>query len=617
VKARLLENLLGMIERERMGEQIDRILMKDSLSMLVDLGVKTRTVYTQDFEEAFLATTQQFYANESRNFIASNTCSDYLRKAEERLSEERERVSTYLDSSTELKLRFIVETQLIKEHCHTLVNMEGSGCASMLKDDKLEDLNRLYRLFKRVPAALDAVRKCLSEYIVKKGSEMIADTEITKYPVRFVTSLLEMRDKFDVILCKGFENDREFEKILKNSFETFINKDQRCAQFLSMYTDELLKAGLKGMGEREAEAKLDKVIVIFRYLMDKDIFENFYKTHLAKRLLGGRSVSSEAERSMIGKLKQECGFQFTAKLEGMFKDINMSKETNEQYRRALSEGRIPKSKEMGDSSSAATAEEAEVDLSAHVLTTGFWPTETVPMCILPNAVQVAADRFSSYYLNSHTGRRLTWLPNQGNADVTANFKKKKFLIMSTYQMCVCMLFNDHERLKFKEIKELTNIPTDELKRHLLSMSVSKFRVFKKLSAKGKDKDAPTDKKEKKKKSKDIFDNDMFVCNVDFKSSKTRVRIPLIKASGLFGKMAGKVGVAVEEDRRHLVEAAIVRIMKTRKTLEHNNLISEVTRQLTVRFRPSPQLIKKRIESLIEREYLKRSDGDRRMYDYLA
>ena len=38
---------------------------------------------------------------------------------------------------------------------------------------------------------------------------------------------------------------------------------------------------------------LEKVIVIFRYLQDKDVFENFYKTHLSKRLLGGRSVSDE------------------------------------------------------------------------------------------------------------------------------------------------------------------------------------------------------------------------------------------------------------------------------------------------------------------------------------
>jgi cullin 3 len=43
----------------------------------------------------------------------------------------------------------------------------------------------------------------------------------------------------------------------------------------------------------------------------------------------------------------------------------------------------------------------------------------------------------------------------------------------------------------------------------------------------------------------------------------------------------------------------VRVMKDRKVLSHNELINEVTRQLTARFQPSPMQIKKRIEALIE------------------
>ena len=58
----------------------------------------------------------------------------------------------------------------------------------------------------------------------------------------------------------------------------------------------------------------------------KDVFEAFYKKDLAKRLLVGKSASVDAEKSMLSKLKQECGAAFTSKLEGMFKDMELSKD---------------------------------------------------------------------------------------------------------------------------------------------------------------------------------------------------------------------------------------------------------------------------------------------------
>jgi cullin 3 len=48
-----------------------------------------------------------------------------------------------------------------------------------------------------------------------------------------------------------------------------------------------------------------------------------------------------------------------------------------------------------------------------------------------------------------------------------------------------------------------------------------------------------------------------------------------------------------------VQACIVRIMKARKTLSHNDLVNEVIRQLMTRFTPTPTVIKKRIEGLID------------------
>jgi cullin 3 len=80
---------------------------------------------------------------------------------------------------------------------------------------------------------------------------------------------------------------------------------------------------------------------------------------------------------------------------------------------------------------------------------------------------------------------------------------------------------------------------------------------------------------------------------------------------------GQTRQKVEEDRKHIIEAAIVRIMKARRVLDYNSIITEVTRQMSGRFVPVATDVKKRIESLIEREFVERDSSDRKMYRYLA
>ncbi len=69
-----------------------------------------------------------------------------------------------------------------------------------------------------------------------------------------------------------------------------------------------------------------------RFIHGKDVFEAFYKKDLAKRLLVGKSASVDCEKSMLSKLKAECGAGFTSKLEGMFKDMELSADLNTAFR---------------------------------------------------------------------------------------------------------------------------------------------------------------------------------------------------------------------------------------------------------------------------------------------
>ncbi len=98
---------------------------------------------------------------------------------------------------------------------------------------------------------------------------------------------------------------------IKGSFENFINESDKTAKALVVYLDDQFKKDFKNDSEQVISEKVDKIIQIFRYLQDKDIFENFYKSFFAKRLLDSRRVLEEAEKEVIKKLKEECGYNFT------------------------------------------------------------------------------------------------------------------------------------------------------------------------------------------------------------------------------------------------------------------------------------------------------------------
>jgi len=242
-----------------------------------------------------------------------------------------------------------------------------------------------------------------------------------------------------------------------------------------------------------------------------------------------------------------------------------------------------------------------IDLNVFVLTTGFWPTQSATNCNLPAEILKCCETFKKFYLSNHSGRRISWQTNMGSADMKATFGAKKHeLSVSTYQMVILLMFNDRSDLSYKEIQDATGIPIHDLKRNLYSLSSAKYKILERN---------PDTKKP-------VEESDTFSFNTKFKSKLFKVKVNTVVQKETEVERSD-TRLKVDEDRKHQIEAAIVRIMKSRKSMEHSNLISEVTKQLQSRFMPNPMIIKKRIESLIEREYLERSKADRKVYQYLA
>ena len=579
----LQQTMLDNIRRERQGEVIDRGLMKSIVQMLMDLGL---CVYQEDFERPFLDDATMFYISEATAYMSECDCPEYLRKAQRRLEEELERCSSYLDKSTEVKIAGVVEHEMLEKHMQTLVDMENSGLVSMLLADKYEDLARMYRLFKRTAGGLATMRKVMLEHLRSSGKVLVNDPELCKSPVAFVERLLAKKAKYDTLITRAFDNEKSFATTLNSAFEHFINLNARSPEYISLYVDDKLRKGLKGVSEEDAEKVLDRVMMLFRFLQEKDVFEKYYKSHLARRLLSGRTVSDDAERSLIIKLKYECGYQFTSKLESMFTDMRTSRDTLDGFRNMM----------------RSNGTSLLVDLNVQVLTTGSWPTSGEAKCNLPQQLVECCEHFSKFYLSTYTGRRLTWQTNMGTADVRAQFANKWHdLNVTTYQLCILLLFNDADRLSYEQIAAATEIPASDLKRSLQSLACVKGKNVLR----------------KEPQSKEINQSDVFSFNEKFTSKLVKIKIGMVSAQKESDAEKQETRTKVDEDRKPQIEAAIVRLLKSRRVMDHNTVIAEVTKQLQSRFVPNPTIIKKRVESLIEREFLERDKDDRRKYRYLA
>ncbi|KAF9439024.1 Cullin-3 [Entomortierella beljakovae] len=604
IQAHLQKILLSQITMERKGDVIDRGAVKSCIEMLLELKEKggVDSVYKNDFENQFVETSREFYKMESDDLIRKFDPPEYMRKVENRLDEEQLRCSHYLTEKTEPRIRSIVEKEMIAKHLKTIMEIENWGLKQLLINNRMEDLERMYRLFSRVKNGQAELQMGVANYIKECGKDINTNvvTSSAENPekksqqgvalaLKWVEEVLDLKDSFDNILTSAFAKDMSFETAINSAFETFINRNQKAPEFLSLFIDNKLKKDFKGKSDDEVDNILSKTTTLFRFLQDKDVFERYYKQHLSNRLLHGKSLSDEAERGMIARLKIECGYQFTSKLEGMFQDMRLSADTLISFKEYLDR-------------SVTTS---PIELNVTVLTSTFWPVPSVPVtCNLPADFIAASRIFENFYTIRHNGRKLTWHTTMGSVDLRATFDTKKHdLNVSTMAAIVLLLFNnvpEGESLSYLDIEQETGIPADHLKRTLQTVACGKFKIL-----------------IKEPKSRDVEESDTFRFNSAFTDKLSRIKIQTIASRVESAAELRETQEKVDDARNHMAEAAIVRVMKDRKSLDHNNLVTEVISQLQGRFNPVPSMIKKRIEALIDRDYLERAPGNRTIYNYLA
>jgi len=552
-----------------------------SIFLKTSSGQGCRDILNETLVPELIKSTTSFYCQLSDSLFSQGDLSNYTRIALKALVLEEEWLCSPSTGTKQVHSAILpcLHSSLIDRHSDELMVRFFD---KLVMEGNHSDLKAVYQLFSRTSKG----RKCMLFQFRNSMTQQLSNSE----KIEIANIVEKLRGFQELIKTTGL--GKEFLIELESASESIFSKSFDICLRLSLYVEEAIKRP----DSIDLDKRLSDGMVVFKYITSKDVFEAYYRMHLGKRLLGS-SIDLETEQKCLLKFKQECGQQYVAKLEAMLTDIVASQELMSQWRQQSND---------------------VVESSFKILSTSAWsnlqlfPAEPN----LPLPLRTSVKTFNEFYTTRFAGKKLTWVWSQGTVDVT-HTKAGCLLTVSTIQACILDLFNSSELLTLDSILKRLNVQFKDLRRHILSLLVNpKCRILRKSVEDGGDSALST-----------LNPSDTFLVNELFVPSGRHVRVPLIveHASNVpeltTGPTDTDTGAGIEqviqEDRKHLIEAAIVRTMKSKRQIQHQDLISELTKQLGGRFIPSPQVIKERVENLIDREYLARDNDDVKQYYYVA
>ncbi|EDW36922.1 GL25796 [Drosophila persimilis] len=540
-------------------------------------------LYQDLFEAPMLEASGAYYTDEANKLLQRCTVSQYMQEVIRILEYESRRAQKFLHVSSLAKLRKQCEEKFINDRLGFIY----SECREMVSEERRQDLRNMYIVLKPIPDHLKSeLIQTFLEHIKNEGLETVSALKGENIHISFVENMLKVHQKYQELIGDVFENDSLFLSALDKACASVINRRPservpcRSAEYVARYCDTLLKKSKTC--EAEIDQKLTNNITIFKYIEDKDVYQKFYSRLLAKRLIHEQSQSMDAEEGMINRLKQACGYEFTNKLHRMFTDISVSTDLNNKFNTHLKDTNV----ELG------------INLSIKVLQAGAWPlgsTQVIPFAV-PQEFEKSIKMFEDYYHKLFSGRKLTWLHHMCHGELKLSHLKKSYIVtMQTYQMAIILLFETCDSLSCREIQNTLQLNDETFQKHMQPMIESKL-----LNA----------------SSENLAGETRIDLNMDYTNKRTKFKISSALQKETPQEVEHTIN-SVDEDRKLFLQAAIVRIMKARKVLKHNALIQEVLSLSKVSFTPNIAMIKKCVESLIDKQYIERTANSGDEYSYMA
>ena len=548
------------------------------------------------YNDYFKQETIRYIKNKSEKDIKNNSAPEYVQCELKYLNEENERENNYIKEEFHNDINNINYEYLIKNNMNQLIEMD-TGVNYLFQTKKKEQLSEVYELFKLYPESLTLVQKSFRAYIKERLTLLYNDKELTKDPRKFIPVLIALKKEMDNFVVFCFQNNNDFQDEENKEFSLLMSKELYPKQ-LANYSDFCMRIGFKGKSEPEIDSILNDIISIFKIINSKLIFRIESEKKMSERLIKGSSLSINAEKLLISKLKQEMGVIFVSKMNEMINDLEKNKSEIDGYKRTPSEG-VPNG----------------IKFNVQVITQSAWEINKTSMekIEIPRFLEICTKDFEKYYIGRHQQTKLIWCFGLSKLEIQYLYLNNKNISISTLIQFLALL---HLELKGKlTLEEISLLLGCNVKKVINDIRGLIFNPS--FNQKGQiDKGVISANIDPK--TKEFKPSTEISINMDFSVPHQKFNtIPLASKKTADEIKASEIEEAkiAKRYQENIIQATVTRIMKTRigQNTTHVWLVGEASKQIDL-FKVQPQQIKENIEKLIEKNVIKR---DGACYEYIA
>ena len=351
------------------------------------------------------------------------------------------------------------------------------------------------------------------------------------------------------------------------------------------YIDNILRfdAGKKSLNE--IKNIINEYMILFKYIGDKDLFENCFIKKLCIRCLFDLNKSEEAQNYLIEQLKKECGPYFVSKSQEMISDVKASKEMSQMFNSL----QMKDKKEDND---------INIPINYFVLSNYTWPIDKLISGEINNFdINKTEKKFFDFYHKKNSGKSLFWHLPYCFGEVEMKIKDDLppiKIIGNGVHIAIMKCFSKSIiSLPLKDIIKKTKIEKDVIQKYikkLVSKNILKYE-------------------------NNIYMVNLFLNKSENENGKGNINeITLIDYDEQEGdnnnEQSEDKGI---EERKWVIDAYIMKILKQKKVMKKKELIVTVNEKMP--FEEKEEIINKRIEQLINNRYLSKDNDDPSLIKY--